>query len=267
MIATVELGESEVLDINLAQESITVTKKPLEDRATGWISGIAADAPELEEVRKALIGSRGEMMDTVKDIGLPFIPYAYSKVDDFLDHPEALAKDLDGKRFFYLIQPADYACGVESPPHAVSELDTIVDVAREYTSTARGRDFIIMLSEVRDIVYVGNVVVDEHNRMYGELTDEGIPPTRGGVTRLFSFRKDDTLDVFRYEFDDSDLRSAVYSAVNALPHIGSGRERRWDPGYYEYHLVRSPSGRLTPVFYDYRQSKEFLFVPNEPTGQ
>jgi hypothetical protein len=238
--------------------------KQEKDRATGWIHKLNANAPELSAVRDALIGSRAAMMDTVRDLGLPHIPYSYGKVDEFLKNPATLTEGLKGDQFFFIIQPTDYAANIEAPSPGIASLGAIIDRAKEFTKAATGNDFTLVLSEVKDIEFIGNIVVDANGRMYGEFTDEGIPPTRSGVTRLFSFKKDDILDTFRYSFENPELRKAIFQSLSSLPHIGTGRERVWDKGYYELHFIRSQDGPLTPAFYDYRISNAFLFVPPTP---
>lgn len=261
MIATAEPTVTVQEIVNHIEEP-----QPEKDRATGWIHKISANAPELAAVREALIGSRAEMMDTVRDLGLPHIPYTYGTVDEFLQNPELLTKDLRGDQYFCIIQPTDYSANIEAPSPGISSLDSIVERAQEFTQKETGHSFTIVLSEVRDIEFIGNIVVDEQGRMYGEFTDEGIPPTRSGVTRLFSFRKDDILDVFRYSFENTELRKAIFQSLSSLPHTGTGRERQWDKGYYELHFIRTDEGLLTPAFYDYRTSKAFLFVPPTPAA-
>jgi hypothetical protein len=236
------------------------------DRATGWIHKLTANNPELSEVRDALVGSRADMMDRVKGLNLPHIPYAHASIEDFLANPAALAEQIRGESYFYTIQPSNYAARVESPSPGVASLDHVVEIAQYFTKKATGTEFRLVLSEVRDIAYLGNIVVDEAGHIYGEFTDEGIPPTRSGVERVSVFQKDITLDTFHYNFEDRELRAAIYKSVSLLPHRGTGRERVWDKGYYELNLVRSPAGTLSPAFYDFRTSNAFLFVPGAALG-
>ncbi len=240
---------------------LVVERKPEKDRATGWIRKLTAQAPELAEVTEALTGSRGKMMDTVRELGLPFVPYAYATVEEFLRDPQALAGQLKGDTFFCTLQPTNYVAGIECPSLGVISVDELVEKIKHYTEEELGTSFTIMLSEVRDVAFLGNIVINSNNQIYGEFTDQGIPPTRSGVTRLFGFRKDDVLDTFRYDFKDAELREAIYRSVSLLPHTGTGRDRVWDKGYYELNLTRGENGGLSPAFYDYRQKDAFLFVP------
>jgi hypothetical protein len=131
------------------------------DRATGWIHKLTANNPELSEVRDALVGSRADMMDRVKGLNLPYIPYIHASVEDFLDNPAALAEQIRGESYFYTIQPSNYAARVESPSPGVASLDHIVEIAQYFTKKATGTEFRLVLSEVRDIAYLGNIVVDD----------------------------------------------------------------------------------------------------------
>ena len=236
--------------------------KPLEDRATGWITKLTTNAPELREIRDALIGSRAEMMDAVKELGLPHIPFAHASVDEFLENPEKLAKALKGDHYYYTIQPNDYAARVDTPSPAIASLDAIVELAQEFSSANSKVPFTIVLSEVKQIAFLGNIAVSQDGNIYGEFTDEGIPPTRSSLTRVFQFHKDHTLDTFKYSFENPELQKAIYQAVSLLPHLGTGRNREWNPGYYEVQLVPTDTGRLVPYFYDYRTSKAFTNLGN-----
>jgi hypothetical protein len=231
------------------------------DRATGWIRQLSKNNPELEDVRDALIGSRAEMLDRVKELGLPIIPYAHSTVEDFLASPEKLTKGLSGERFFYTIQPSSYAEAVKSPSPGVATLSQITELAEFFTESYQGTKFTIVVSEAVDVAYLGNIVINESGDMYGEFTDENIPPTRSGISRVRQFQKDPWLGTFCYNFEDTELRRAIYNSIQSLPHRGTGRDAVWQKGYYELNLVRTSNGTLTPAFYDFRDSKAFLYVP------
>ena len=237
-----------------------VQSRGTEDRATAWINKLTAVAPELSAVRDALVGGRAEMLDRVRDFGLPHTPYAYASVDAFLADPEALVSKLKGGRFFYVIQPADYAANIECPKPRVGALADLVRDAARFCRARCGETYLVVASEARDVAYLGNIVVNEEGDVHGEFTDESIPPTRIGVRRLYHFWRHESFNVFRYDFDNQELREAIYRSVRALPCSGTSRTREWAPGYYELCLCRGENGMMAPEFYDVRRSKPFLYV-------
>ena len=232
-----------------------------EDRATGWIRSLPSSPGDLAEVRDALTGTRGECLKRVVDLELPHIPFIYTSVDTFLRQPGEILSQLRGEDFFLTIQPTDYAARVDSPSPRVASAREIVSLARQYSSDVTGVEFDIVVSEVRDIAYLGNITVAEGGEMYGEFSDEGIPPTRSGLKQVHRFQRDPYLGTFHYSFDDKELRRSIYDALQCLPYRGTGRNREWQKGYYELTLVRSPDNHLYPAFYDFRDSKSFLYAP------
>jgi hypothetical protein len=232
-----------------------------EDRATGWIRTLPCDNDQLAGLRDDLEGSRAEMLNRVKALQLPHVPFSHASVDEFVKDPSLVIQGLQGEKLFCTIQPADYAARVEAPKPSVISLSEIPALAAEYTREATGVNYHIILSEARDIAYVGNIIVGEHGDIYGELSAEGIPPTRSGLKQVDRFQKEPFLSTFHYSFEDTALREAIYRCVANLPHSGTCRGREWQPGYYEFLLSRDADGHLRPEFYDYRDCKSFLYAP------
>jgi len=238
-----------------------VERQVEEDRATGWIRTLPCDKDELAALRDDLQGSRAQMLNRVKALELPHVPFAHASVDEFVKDPRTLTQDLRGEKLFCTIQPANYAACVEAPKPSVISLSKITELAASYTTQATGVNYHIILSEARDIAYVGNIIVGERGDVYGEFSAEGIPPTRSGLKQVHRFQKDPFLGTFHYSFEDTALREAIYRSMDCLPHVGTCRGREWQQGYYELLLSRGADGQLRPEFYDYRDCKSFLYAP------
>jgi hypothetical protein len=239
----------------------TVEQQVEEDRATGWIRTLPGDNDTLAGLRDDLEGSRAEMLARVKALQLPHVPFAHASVDEFVKDPYTVSEGLRGEKLFCTIQPANYAARVEAPKPSVIPLSKIKELADDYTTEATGVNYHIILSEARDIAYVGNIIVGEHGDVYGEFSAEGIPPTRSGLKQVYRFQKEPFLSTFHYSFDDTALREAIYRSMDYLPHSGTCRAREWQPGYYELLLSREADGQLKAEFYDYRNCKSFLYAP------
>lgn len=259
--STFSSWEGATADFSAASVRPEVERPVEEDRATGWIRTLPGDNDQLAGLRDDLEGSRAEMLNRVKALKLPHVPFASASVDEFLNDPSTITQGLQGRKLFCTIQPADYAARVEAPKPSIISLSEIKDLAAGYTMQATGINYHIILSEARDIAYVGNIIVSESGEVYGEFSAEGIPPTRSGLKQVHRFQKDPFLSTFHYSFEDTDLREAIYRSLDYLPHKGTCRGREWQQGYYELLLSREPDGQLRPEFYDYRDCKSFLYAP------
>ncbi len=235
-----------------------------QDRESGWkIACAGSDDAFAKVVFEALQGTRSQMLEKVRELNLPHVPFITAPVDEILADPDKYLSELKGDSYYWMLHATNGDPLAAYPKPLVGSKYDLLSEIEQYSSVAGSIPFSVAVSECVDVEYLGNIVVDGDGHLYGELTDAPYPPTRNGMPLRCRFARHPQLDTFRYSSEDTELRAAIYKAIQSIPGEFEGRDRIYDRGYYEFFLIRDDqTHQLKPVFYDYRTHAAFCFVPD-----
>ena len=245
-----------------AEPALKSTSSSTPDRLRGWLHSLTDGGltSPVKETIQAFEGTRAEAMALVRMLDLPHIPYVNVSVSNFLREPELYLTQLGGTKYYWVLQPSAGDISLDHPDPRVGDSAELIQQARLYAAEGVEDQYILTISQCAQIKYIGNIVVGNQGGVYAEFNKAPLPPTRSNTNPTFTVRGDPYLGTFRYSITDPDIRSAVFRAIQALPSIGAGRERKYLPGYYEVFLATvGDEGLLSARFFDVKQSGPFIF--------
>lgn len=215
--------------------------------------------PELQrkfpKLAEALSEDRRTRFARIKELGLPQANCVEATLPDFLDDPEKYFSQLATDKYYAAVNT--YKKDLRSFGEADLGKAEILEEIKSKISESRYSDYEIRIEEYGNL-YGGTIVTGPEGQIWiefkeGRQTEIG----EGSVTPEYTAEKDKHTGVLRYSFEDEDLRRDIYNALQAIPHKGEGRNKRYLPGYFEFALFEREDGKRYPVFFDYSEYPEF----------
>jgi hypothetical protein len=194
--------------------------------------------------------------ELLKEMGLLRIPVVSVSADTFLSNPGEYLDSISGKKLFPFVEPTSYHPERPRLHNTVADRELLPDLVRATVSGYDPKDFMVTLQPALPVLFNGNITVKSQGDVFAEFSGSRDIPSRQGARILFSAWRSSTDGIFRYSTEDPNERRAAYAAIMAMPSYGSGREREFQPGYYEV-AVAEKDGSLLPLFFDYRDEPCF----------
>jgi hypothetical protein len=213
---------------------------------------------------------------------LPRYERATLPLKDFLEDPEKFISKDANRKWFVLLELKKGGQKFRDTSLKSSEIMDFVNKTISEKSLEK-EDYNITISETLPQEYGGNIIVDKDGKLLVEISKgdvtkgesaQGIisegthDPEKHG--KLLTVRRDEFLNSLKYSWEDGEetngipLRETVYKTIMSIPHEGEGRELKFVPGYYEFHLVRKEEGKdLEPMFVDCRQDEILTSLPKD----
>ena len=215
-----------------------------------------------KSVRSELAKTKTDYAKTFESLNLPTYKRYIEPLQVFLDRletneepAEAVVRDtLETSKLWYQL------IAHQEESRRITALDvTPDDLSREVrdkvkNGTINPQECTILVSEFLPNEYGGQIAIQDDGvtEVYFGRGDEA-DYSAGENPPQFSATNNNPTRVFRYSFDDSKLRSAIYSAVKATGGI---------PGYYEFALgCDEDNGVLRSIFLDYRDDPTGIYRP------
>lgn len=206
---------------------------------------------------------------------LPRYELIVMPLEDFLDNTEKFISKDENRKWFVLLELKKGGQKYRETSLKSSEIITFV----EKTINEKGlekKDYNITISETLPQEYGGNIIIDKEGSLLVEISRGGQGVVSEGTHdeenikhgKLFTVRRDNFLGSLKYSWEDGEetngvpLWEVVYKTIMSIPHIGIGRDIKFSPGYYEFHLVRKNGVKdLAPMFVDCREDELLASLP------
>ncbi len=173
----------------------------------------------------------------------------------FLDEPEMHFNKLDANKYWINLPP------INPSLQRFRQIDLsrkdVTTFIEENIPTHQISNYNLHLSEYVKNLYGGNIVVSKDGLNVSIEMGDGVqsPIATGEKTPTYITNRDPFTGIFKYSFEDNDLRRAVWRTISAIPHDGEARDMKFLPGYYEFILAHRDSTKaLEPIFLDYSSS-------------
>ena len=206
-----------------------------------WAKGLERSVPDLA---RQLNRPREAGWQALEDLDLPRYKRVVVSAEEFLADPQAAVVEIPSKRLFVFLQPK------EGLPVRKTKLtfDEAVEFVRE-TVGEHPENWESHISETEEEKYGGNIVVKKDGRAIVEMTTQGQGGVSAGtVTPELRAWQDHLTGLWKYDFDNVELRQLVQEIVRQVPH----EKREYLPGLYEFHVVQPEANDPLEVkFIDY----------------
>lgn len=222
---------------------------------------------DLKRFAKALREPRLTGWKRVKELGLPNDTPEIFPLTVFLRNPEFFLPKRPGK-WLVLLEPKK----INEMRYRKASLETneifcwIKDVIEKNNLNSEFYD--LALGETHQSEYGGNIIITHEGKILIEFTKGGQGVISEGKHNqaehgeLFLVRRDEHMGSFKYSWADEDgkpTRESIYKVLMKIPHNGTGRDRQFLPGYYEFQLIDRGNG-LEPLFFDCRIDPPMLNI-------
>lgn len=223
-----------------------MSEKPQKERiGTGmnaWSKGLESSTPDLA---RQLDRPREAGWQALEDLDLPRYKRRINiSASEFLRDPQASVAEIPSKRYFVFLQPK------EGLPVRKTKLtfDEAVEFVQE-TVGEHPEKWEANIAETEVEKYGGNIVVKKDGRAIIEMTTQGQGGVSAGtVTPELRAWQDHLTGLWKYGFDDVELRRLIQEIMRQVPH----EKREYLPGLYEFHVVQpEENDPLEVKFIDY----------------
>src|SRR3989338_839961 len=209
-----------------------------------WSEGLREQHAKL---KASLEQPREVGQEAVQILDLPHYRRNLLIADSFLSDPESGFASLETTRFFILLQNRD---GKVVRDLNATKKGVMAFVRRH--AKKNPHEWSVNVAEFLEQVYGGNISVSKEGAARIEFRKGEQGPVSAGTAsahELYHAWQDPNTRVWKYDFDDAELRALVQRVVHDVPHD----ERDYLPGLYEFQLVDPEGdGILEPRFVDYR---------------
>jgi hypothetical protein len=219
-----------------------------------WANALGSTHPD---VAKVLGENRRSGFEALDELGLPHYERVILPLEDFIQDPLPALQELQSEKFYVVAQPKQDSAGRVSKSGL--DADKVFDFLTQHIAPDQRNDYELIVQQYFKNLYGGSIIVNPSGRIYAEFKEgkQG-PISKGTATPDYFVTRDQYNGIFRYSFDDIELRTAIFSTIRCIPHYGSGRYTNYHPGYYEFALVdKNEDSTMAPIFFDYRQGKLF----------
>jgi hypothetical protein len=191
------------------------------------------------------------------ELRLPRYKRTSTSLVEFLNHSQEILNNL-GSELFYVVlsSTAEELARISKSNVSAQEVINFIDLNVEQQSI---QSYDILIQQYFENVYGGCIIVNPNGQVYIEFTagKQG-PIAKGTKTPEYRVVRSEYTGLFKYSFEDENLRAAIYDTLRLIPHYGEGREISYTPGYYEFALVRENESQAPfPVFFDYKNSEAY----------
>jgi hypothetical protein len=195
----------------------------------------------------------------LKALQLLFTPIVSIEASSLLQTPEHYLRMVPGEYLFPFIEPIREVKDVKQFRAKKIERETLISVVRETIGKSDPSLWMVTLQRSYTLLFNGNIIVRRDGSVIGEFTAGTGSPSQQKSQIDCRVSRDLFLGTFKYTNSDEVTRRSIAKAIAALPGVGSGRQKEYQRGYYEVGLgVDEDSGRVLPLFYDYRDEPFFV---------
>lgn len=210
--------------------------------------------------RNDLFISRLEIYRRLDEIGLPTVPYVGTSLEDFLARPETHLTIFQGLQTRVTLEPNDTQGQLPTKRITNPVLSELVPLIQQTIDRSLHDSYSILLKEYIPNAYQVTVMVNSDQ----SITIEAVSPSSRSLqlngTPEYRGYRDPILFTFKYDFENPLLRKLLYTAVQKIPHSGTGRLKDFMRGYYELIIAKRDTESSYKVFFDdFRQGSGFTF--------
>ena len=192
-----------------------------------WSKGLESAAPDLA---RKLDRPRQAGWDALEELDLPRYVRVHISVEEFLDDPAKTTAEIPSKRLFVFLQPKE---GLPVRKTKLT-LEEAVAFVRQ-TVGEHPENWEADIAETEEEKFGGNIVVKKDGRAIIEMTTQGQGGVSAGtVTPELRAWQDHLTGLWKYDFEDVELRRLVQDIMREVPH----EDREYLPGLYEFHVVQ-----------------------------
>lgn len=194
-----------------------------------WSKGLESATPDLA---RQLNRPREAGWQALEDLDLPRYKRVSVSVTEFLEDAQAAVAEITSKRLFVFLQPKE---GLPVRKTKLT-LEEAVEFVRQ-TVGEHPEHWEAHISETEVEKYGGNIVVKKDGSAIIEMTTQGQGGVSAGtVTPELRAWQDHLTGLWKYEFEDVELRRLVQDVMREVPH----EDREYLPGLY---VSRRPARR------------------------
>jgi hypothetical protein len=205
-----------------------------------------------------LTKSRIDTYARLERMGLPTVPHVSSTLREFIEHAPQYLGEFSGKHVRLIVEPIGADELLETIRLTDPAPEEIVAKLRQKVSPNQISKYSVLMKEFIPYAYAVTIMVNSDQSMIIEASKPTSSSLQLNGTPDFMLSRDPWLGTFRYSFESPDIRKLLYRVTHFLPHIGSGRSREFQKGYYEMIIAkRSESSPFCFYFDDFREGKGF----------
>ncbi len=255
--------------------------KPKEVNMISWGKGLESAGVENTSMVNALKRDKFYGWKKLEELNLPRYELKTAALTDFLKDTTGMLPTDKNKDWFVLLEPRKGGMRHRKRNLKSDEIENFVSEAIN-KNNLEVENYDIAISETLPEEYGGNIIVNKEGGILAEITksDPVKSESAQGIIaegihdeekhgKLFTVKRDQFTDSFKYSWEDGEetdgvaLREAVNKTIMAIPHVGRGREMKFTPGYYEFHLIKKEGQKdLEPKFVDCREDESLASLPS-----
>ncbi len=249
-------------------------KPKVEASMAAWGKGLENLGVSNTDMVDALRASKFDGWKKLKELNLPRYEMVATSLEDFLENSEKFLPKDDNRVWFVLLEPKNGGMRHRKRMLKSEEIMNFVNTTIS-ENNLEINSYDIAISESSPQEYGGNIIIDKEGKILVEISKGGQGIVSEGTHdtaehgQLFTVRRDQFTDSFKYSWEDGEetdgvaLREAVNKTIMSIPHEGAGREMKFTPGYYEFHLIKKEGEKdLEPKFVDCRQDESLASLPS-----
>ncbi|MCB0335205.1 MAG: hypothetical protein KDD62_02835 [Bdellovibrionales bacterium] len=201
---------------------------------------------------------RKETYARLEGLGLPTVPHACTSLTDFLKRPKQYLADFKGLQVRLVVEPNTRKEELPTVRLTNPQKEQIGVKLRETIPNEARAHYSVLIKEFIPFAYQATIMVNKDQSIDLEATSPTSKSIQLNGEPEYQVRRDPMLFTYRYNFEDPALRQLLYRTILKVPHVGSGRERIFTPGYYELIIAKRSEDTPFQVFFDdYRTGKGF----------
>lgn len=233
--------------------------KKLAANADDWARAVK----KIDPVLASMLGENKFIgFKRVEDLKLPRYESKTLRLAEFMKNHEMYLSSLGSKLFYIGLIPKTK--NLKRYGEKGISANSAIEFVRENVSEDNIENYDIILQQYFENKYGGNIQIGfEPNQVLVEFKrgHQG-EIAKGIATPEFIVRKDINTGVFKYTFDDEQLKKVIYKTIMSIPHetiwdgnandaYGRNIDIKLRPGYYEFFLIkRDENSELEPIFFD-----------------
>ena len=192
--------------------------------------------------------------DNLKKFNLKRYRHKDLSLEKFLQEPDKYLDEMKSEKFYISLKPRSNE--LKRKGMAGLGREDIKKIIVEFVEEKDIDNYDIAIEQMFDNVFGGTTVVDQKGNVYFEFVEGNQTPVgRGDANIKYIVFRDEPLGLFKYSFEDEEIRRIAYDAIMHIPHQGEGREMKFMPGYYEMVIAQRPgNSKPEPFFIDYRDN-------------
>lgn len=211
----------------------------------------------------------------VKRLNLPTLDTYTNSADELLSKFEEYIPQDREHNWYVGLDPKENSKSKERIRIHSVQTDKIVESVKKKLLEigADSTDYMMTIAETYPHEYGGTIVVKKDGEVYGEFVEGNTSLISQGLSKsenIYRVVKDSYTNTFKYYKSEKDIplgddessmkiKDAFWKTMKCIPHDGINREIEFEPGYYEFALVKKASNKdLEPIFIDYSADEVFI---------